>query len=1391
MHNKHFGNIYFGLALLLILVFSSAVEAARYRIRANILPQEYGICFIKGVVTDDTGKPVYPGTVSFDCGTTRTQVPTLPAGVYINNAPECSDYTITASAPGKKSVSFSNKNVGIGELLPLDFAFGPDSSLADTILLLKLLNGETVALPLPADHDLNNQLGLPDVIFNLQDLAGMRIDGQSSLAVSVRRVMSSSNACKKAKVGKDTDGDDIDDWFQEVDVDEDGLFEIADLEEGEYSISAFSADNGQGVRVQNIKVAGRNVHLKTLRMKEVGGISGQVTLGDGAPPDLVDIDIPGIASAVKTDATGTFTISNLPEGTYTLRAIKAGYGTVLLPGIAVDSKNTSTVDTINLPAVVGNLGGTFTRQNSPDHRGTLISLRAPDGSAHVTVTDVAGAFNYIDLPEGQYTLTATHPGHTSHAQVAQIVPGTPVVVGPQELAEVQTRGTLSGTVTLQGLTEHIGTLVSVAGTPYQAVTDAGGNFSIPDIPAGNYTVFMNMEGYVPQKVDLVEITTGGEETLATTLVPSTASEQTVKTGTIAGTIRFHDGSTDTGIDVVIEETGAPATTTSTGAFFLENVEAGTYTLSIGYAGFKTVFINGVTVVPWDTAFIDPVSLKPKVGTISGTVVLEDGTAPSGVLVSVDGTSVQAVTGGDGSFILSPLLAGDYTVRFHKDNYVDVVLEGADSVLVTVGQDNPLAGVIELNQPPEAPFGVMAAYESNTAVKVGWSASPSVDVIGYDVYYGNAQDHTDVKANATPVSEMTGGLWEYTVTGLTAGTEYWFTVLAVDNDQLTSPLAASFKPTAGGSIAGTVTLSGLSVHTGVSITVDGESYAVSSAADGAFVIDLIPAGTYTIRFSRNGYVEDTVPNVEVIAGQTTNITTPIVLLKETGAIEGKAYLEGATFNQHGDVTISLTGTTINTVTDAYGDFALSPVPTGSYTVRAAKEGYFADEIEGFQVLPGQTNDLPRPLVLKKPPEPCTGVSVIQTTGSSATVSCTKSVSSDLDTGGYNFYYGTSSDAITTKANASLVAHPATSDPVTFEVTGLEKGVTYYFAVEAVDNDGLTSDSVPADGSVKLAIVPSFEGYVPGNSNYLYQWPYDIILSEDGTKGYVSLRASPRCVFVLDLAATQPAVIGQINLAVGSQTSPEPVSLAYNASKGHLYAVDTNINRLFVIDTSTDSVIQEVTVGNNPTNVIASPDGLTAYVCSNDDKVTVVDTTTYTTETIELTGFGDTDPDPYGMAIANNTLYVVGSWSDKIFRIDVDRQSSTFHSVLLPLISVGSGGSAYDAVASEDGSYVYVSHTDTNEGNISIISTSDNILLSPIEIGIGKTPKGMAVAGNILYIANNEDNTLSMVNTSTNTQLETETSLSTHESGPEHIAISPNGSKLYIVCSQNHTVVILSY
>ena len=95
--------------------------------------------------------------------------------------------------------------------------------------------------------------------------------------------------------------------------------------------------------------------------------------------------------------------------------------------------------------------------------------------------------------------------------------------------------------------------------------------------------------------------------------------------------------------------------------------------------------------------------------------------------------------------------------------------------------------------------------------------------------------------------------------------------------------------------------------------------------------------------------------------------------------------------------------------------------------------------------------------------------------------------------------------------------------------------------------------------------------------------------------------------------------------------------------------------------------------------------------------------------------------------------------------------------------------------------------TNSGSdtVSVMNTSNNTAVNTVTVG--SYPTGVAITpnGSFAYVTDNGSNTVSVIKTSTNTVVKTVTVGST----PEGVAITPNGSFAYVVNSGSNTVSVI--
>ena len=138
------------------------------------------------------------------------------------------------------------------------------------------------------------------------------------------------------------------------------------------------------------------------------------------------------------------------------------------------------------------------------------------------ITDSLGNYIIRNVPEGSQDVVANAAGYVTGKSTVN-VPAGGTVTANFRLTVAVSKGTISGRVTtardnirtdaspvpvstaigicsagrpgITGVTGIKGATVSVTGTSLSAVTDDSGNYSIPDIPTGSYTVIASAPGY--------------------------------------------------------------------------------------------------------------------------------------------------------------------------------------------------------------------------------------------------------------------------------------------------------------------------------------------------------------------------------------------------------------------------------------------------------------------------------------------------------------------------------------------------------------------------------------------------------------------------------------------------------------------------------------------------------------------------------------------------------------------------------------------------------------------------------------------------------------------------------------------------------------------------------
>ena len=377
-------------------------------------------------------------------------------------------------------------------------------------------------------------------------------------------------------------------------------------------------------------------------------------------------------------------------------------------------------------------------------------------------------------------------------------------------------------------------------------------------------------------------------------------------GTVADTAT---GQPITGATVTVA--GITAITGDDGAYTLNEVPAGQQTISASADGFApaqlTVNITSGQVLTQN------ITLSPLRGMVLGLVINASNNQPiAGATVALKGTSISAISGGDGSYVLSNVPTGSQTVIASASNF-DAAQETISVVAeMTATQDfflRPAVGTIT---------GTVRNATTNQPIAGATVRTGGVSAItgGNGVYKLN-----NLPAGAQTLSAGADGFNPASLTGnVIAGqtvnqdialTPQTGTVTGFIRDEALDPIAGA-----------TVTLAGVTATTG---------------GDGAYTFNNVALGAQSVSASATNFRAASA-SVTVIANQTT--TQDFTLLRLAGRIQGRI-TNAATGQPIANADIDLLPFPLTFASsDAGGNYLMNDVPMGQQVILATATGFYA-------------------------------------------------------------------------------------------------------------------------------------------------------------------------------------------------------------------------------------------------------------------------------------------------------------------------------------------------------------------------------------------------------------------------------------------------------------------
>jgi len=355
----------------------------------------------------------------------------------------------------------------------------------------------------------------------------------------------------------------------------------------------------------------------------------------------------------------------------------------------------------------------------------------------------------------------------------------------------------------------------------------------------------------------------------------------------------------------------------------DNTTEVSYTIWAERTGYEPSPNQVVVVIPQTTSYA---SLVLGGGVILGTV--QDGSASpiSGATVSISALGYSNMTGSDGTYRLEGIPGGTHSVNASANGFVsqtkDVVLgTGGVSVLdfTLISRTGAISGIVVHATTSELLEG------ANVSVRVG-----EIIIIA-----------TTDENGAYRIPNLPSGTYALSATLEGFNTSVYSNVVVTSGVETTNiNFQLEEKPTR---LFGVVKAGALLLP-GVHIDVVGTNYSANSTIEGEYEIKNIPAGTYTINATLEGFNVTTLTGVVIPRGSEKQQN--IIMVGQPGALQGAVYDSTNPSQPLSGVTVTIVNYEPNprsTITNINGEFTFTGLTEGNYTVSFEYEGYKPREI----------------------------------------------------------------------------------------------------------------------------------------------------------------------------------------------------------------------------------------------------------------------------------------------------------------------------------------------------------------------------------------------------------------------------------------------------------------
>ena len=781
-----------------------------------------------------------------------------------------------------------------------------------------------------------------------------------------------------------------------------GSYQIPGVPDGSYSIKV--EKEGKTIGTSSVSVAGSDITAESGKgnitvSKPTFIIAGTVKDSDskavsGATITLTDKSDPSKTYVGITDGTGSYQIPGVPDGSYSIKVEKEGktIGTssVSVAGSDITAESGKGNITVSKPTFI--IAGTVKDSDSKAVSGAAIILTdtSDPSKTYVGITDGNGNYQIPGVPDGSYSIKVEKEGKTLGTSSVSVA-GSDITAGSGKGNITVSKPTfiIAGTVKDSGNKAVSGATITLTDTSdpsktYVGITDENGNYNIPGVPDGSYSIKVEKEG---KTIGTSSVSVAGSDITAESgkgniTVPVTPVIPPVQpTYNVIGTIKDSESKAVSGAAITLTDTSDPSKTyvgitDNNGNYQIPGVPDGSYSIKVEKEG-KTIGTSSVSVAGSDitaesgkgniTVPVTPVipPVQPTYNVI-GTIKDSESKAVSGAAITLTDTSDPSktyvgITDNNGNYQIPGVPDGSYSIKVEKEGKTigtsSVSVAGSD-ITAESGKGNitvPVTPVIPPVQPTYNVIGTIKDSESKAvsgaAITLTDTSDPSKTYVGITDNNGNYQIPGVPDGSYSIKVEKEGktiGTSSVSVAGSDITAESGKGNITVPVTPVIPPVQPTYN------VIGTIKDSESKAVSGAAITLTDTSdpsktYVGITDNNGNYQIPGVPDGSYSIKVEKEGKTIGT-SSVSVAGSDITaesgkgNITVPVTPVippvqptynvigtikdSESKAVSGAAI----TLTDTSDPSKTYVG-----ITDNNGNYQIPGVPDGSYSIKVEKEG----------------------------------------------------------------------------------------------------------------------------------------------------------------------------------------------------------------------------------------------------------------------------------------------------------------------------------------------------------------------------------------------------------------------------------------------------------------------